>query len=59
MEVLANTIVVIKLQYTRVSNQHVNLQNVICQLYLNKARKKIGYNKKEKRERSLHAQEMQ
>ena len=40
MEVLA--MVVIILQYINVSNQHMftlNLYNVICQLYLNKAGK--------------------
>ena len=42
MEVLANTMIIIILQY--VSSQKTvhleNLHNVICQLYLNKARKK-------------------
>jgi len=37
MEVLVNAMVVIILQYKNVLNQHLKLQNVICQLYLNKA----------------------
>ena len=44
MEVLAKAMVVIILQYISVSNQHVytlNLHKVICQLYFNKAGKKI------------------
>lgn len=39
MEVLAKAMVVIILQYISVSNQyviHLNLDNAICQLYLNK-----------------------
>ena len=35
MEVLANAVMVVILQY--VSNYTLNLHNVICQLYLNKA----------------------
>ena len=38
-KVLANTMLVIILQYTNVSNQHVvyiNLIQLICQLYYNK-----------------------
>ena len=43
MEVLANVMVVIILQYRRASNQHIvhlKLHNVICQLYLKYAEKK-------------------
>lgn len=43
MKVLANTTVVIILQYITVSNQHflyLELTHVICQLYLNKAGRK-------------------
>ena len=37
MEAVANAMVVIILQYISVSNLYLNLYNVICQLYLNKA----------------------
>lgn len=38
--------VVVTLQYTNVSNQHIllKLNNVICQLYFNKAEKNVFYN---------------
>lgn len=45
MQVLANTIVIIILQYINVSNKHMytlNLHAIICKLYLNKARKNIS-----------------
>lgn len=54
MQVLANIMVVIILQYITVSKQHIvlNLHNVTCQLYLNKARwgeKCQGHNENAKR----------
>ena len=44
MKVLANITVVIILQYISLSNQHfvhLELEHVICQLYLNEAGKKL------------------
>lgn len=54
MQVLANIMVVIILQYISVSKEHIvlNLYNITCQLYLNKARwgeKCQGHNENAKR----------